>query len=420
MIKLGTNSIGKIYLGSNSIGKAYLGSNLVFQRGSQPVQLIPYIRGGADGSYIDTGITPDETTKVIVWARNWNPTGDALFGVGSGATGATNTFLITQPASTQSGRIHLMYGTVGSPWASIDGFNYSSGYHKYELYAGVVKIDDVSRITGSTTATISTEYPIHLFGRCSASGGHTSMNLPVDICACKIYKNNVLVRDYTAVNTPSVGLYDAVSDTVFTNAGTGSFTYGSFNPNAYTPLEYVESSGASYFDAGIKGSNSLDYVAKFMPNDSTAWPNLFLAQTSSSSKRYGLAFGNSTTPCSRIYFVYNTSNETYNNTTSLNGTTLVAVKDGATLGIYRNNSSLSTLTHTAATFTTDYNIYVFSGNDGGNSSYPFSGRIYYLSFGSIRNFVPAKKNNVAGMYDTYNDVFYPSVTSTPFIAGNEL
>lgn len=30
----------------------------------------PYIRGGADGSYIDTGIIPNENTRVIVWARN--------------------------------------------------------------------------------------------------------------------------------------------------------------------------------------------------------------------------------------------------------------------------------------------------------------------------------------------------------------
>ena len=41
MIKLGNNSIGKIYLGSNSIGKAYLGSNLVFQKGGSPTPPIP-------------------------------------------------------------------------------------------------------------------------------------------------------------------------------------------------------------------------------------------------------------------------------------------------------------------------------------------------------------------------------------------
>lgn len=59
MIKLGTNTIGKVYLGSNSIGKAYLGSNLVFQKGSSPTPtpytLVDYIE--TDGTaYINTGI----------------------------------------------------------------------------------------------------------------------------------------------------------------------------------------------------------------------------------------------------------------------------------------------------------------------------------------------------------------------------
>ena len=59
MIKLGSNSIGKIYLGSNSIGKAYLGSNLVFQKGSGPypsgLTFVDYIE--TDGvAYINTGI----------------------------------------------------------------------------------------------------------------------------------------------------------------------------------------------------------------------------------------------------------------------------------------------------------------------------------------------------------------------------
>lgn len=36
MIKLGDNSIGRVYLGNNEIGKAYLGSNLIFQKDSTP------------------------------------------------------------------------------------------------------------------------------------------------------------------------------------------------------------------------------------------------------------------------------------------------------------------------------------------------------------------------------------------------
>ena len=49
----------------------------------------------------------------------------------------------------------------------------------------------------------------------------------------------------------------------------------------------------------------------------------------------------------------------------------------------------------------------------------FVGNIYYVNLGEY-NYVPAKVNGVAGMYDTYNDVFYPSTTSTPFTAGPEI
>ena len=63
MIKLGSNSIGKIYFGSNSIGKAYLGSNLVFQKGSSPTPPGPtpvltmlYENSEAITSWTDTGV----------------------------------------------------------------------------------------------------------------------------------------------------------------------------------------------------------------------------------------------------------------------------------------------------------------------------------------------------------------------------
>ena len=35
-----------------------------------PTGKVAYIRGGDDGSYIDTGIIPDNNTRIVVWARN--------------------------------------------------------------------------------------------------------------------------------------------------------------------------------------------------------------------------------------------------------------------------------------------------------------------------------------------------------------
>jgi hypothetical protein len=50
----------------------------------------------------------------------------------------------------------------------------------------------------------------------------------------------------------------------------------------------------------------------------------------------------------------------------------------------------------------------------------FIGNIYYVGFGSQCNLVPVKVNGVAGMYDTYNDIFYSSISGTDFTAGNEI
>lgn len=421
-MKFGNTKIGGMSFGSTKIGGAKYGNTLVFQPGGQPQPtMIPYIRGGADGSYIDTGITADNTVKIIVWARNWNPTGGNLFGVGSSKTGTTNAFYVVHPSSAQSGKIHLMYGTVGSPWASIDGFNYSSGYHKYELYAGVVKIDDATIITGSTTATISTEYSIHLFGKGDGSGGHTNMNLPVDICACKIYKNDVLVRDFTAVNTPSVGLYDAVSQTLFTNAGSGSFIYGEFDKNAYIPLEYISSTKEQYIDTGILATGGMTCVAKFMiTNTEKQYKRLFGVRDAGNTNMFELMVGNTTTSNRYFSVRYNDSYKTIDAKASQNSVPLVYVANGNSSSLYKDNAALgSSVSFDAATFTSNKTIFIASSSSVGihESTYGFYGRIYYIGFGARGNFVPAQKGSRVGMYDTYNDVFYPSATNTPFIAG---
>lgn len=411
-MQFGNTKIGGMSFGSTKIGGAKYGSTLVFSPGGgvQPV-MIPYIRGGADGSYIDTGITADNTVKVIVWARNFNPVSGFLFGSRVAIT--QNTFGIGSHDYEATGDIRLDYAQ--SNYTARDQFKNLSHYHKYEFYDGTLNIDDVAVAT-ATTGTFSNNLNIHLFGL-NVNGTHSGTTAPMDICSCKIYKNNNLVRDYTAVNTNSVGLYDAVSQTLFTNAGSGSFTYGEFDKNAYTPLEYIECSGSQYFDSGIRGSNSLNYVVKFQNGGTSSWPDLFFAQTSNSLKRYGLAFGDSTTPNSVVFFTFNKTNKNYAYGRSFAGKDLIAVKSGVNHYLYENNTQKTKQTHTAATFTTDYNIFVGAGNDAGSVVYEYTGRIYYLGFSNSRNFVPAKVNNVAGMYDTYNEQFYPSESETPFIAG---
>lgn len=382
---------------------------------------IAYIRNDGRAAYIDTGITPDNTTRVIVWARNFNPNTNFLFG--SRSAFGQNSFAINANVGVDSCRITQHYANQVLTPSNGDVVRFLSNYHKYELDNNKLIIDD-TLIQTLTSSTFSNNYNIHLFGL-NNGGTHAGSSYPIDVCAVKIYKNGSLVRDYTPVQSPSVGLYDAISGTVFTNANnSGNFSYGTFEKDAYIPLEYIQSDGNQYFDTGILGTQALPFVVKFIPNVPAGYSQLFGVRTSSSSKRFELSFGDTTVAGRYFTSAYNTSAKNYNNTSSLNNSTYISVKSSNVVTLYLDSSTMTTkttLTHTSATFTTDHNIYAFALNNN-NTSVPnkFVGKVYILSFGGSRNFVPAMVDNVAGMWDTYGDVFYPSLTETSFIAGNEL
>lgn len=381
---------------------------------------IPYIRGGADGSYIDTGIAPDNTTKVVVWARNWNINGNNdswLFG--SRVSGSSGMFGVSALSGSNTGKLRVSYGNATTNVG--DKYHLFSHYHKYELSAAGFYVDDVL-ITSVTQATITSTLPLHLFGFYNASA-HLGPSRPIDICAAKIYKGGQLVRDFTPkVDNEVAGMYDAVSGNFFQNAGnTGAFTYGTFALESYVPLQYIKCSGGQCIDTGLKGSNTLDATCIFMPNETIQWPKIYGAQTSSSSKRYEFAMGNGNPTASKIYYGYGGGSVNTSGTTTLNGTTLACYQSANKFYAYKtaNAAQVAGLTATASTFTTDYNITVGAMNRAG--TYPgsdaCSSTFYFVAFGTLRNFVPAMVAGVAGFYDTYNDVFYPSVTSLPFIGG---
>lgn len=387
---------------------------------SIPQVMIPYVRGGGgDGSYIDTGITPDQTTKVIVWARNWNPGGSLgytwLFG--SRVANQDSMFGITLMNGANTGKLRASFGSENEDLS--DMWNYMSDYHKYELSKDGFFVDDVL-ISPVASETFSNNHNIHLFGLNNA-GSRIDTKVPVDICACKIFKNDTLVRDFTPAESPSVGLYDAVSETLFTNDGTGSFTYGKFKKDNYIRLAYIGCSGSQNFDTGIKGGYATPIVAYFRPTGTTAKDrDFFGARTANNSAQFEFRVGNSTTANSTMQVRLSNSNGSIYSGTSKTGSDLVLLKKDNTFDVYENGSAVGTsqTVTSSADFVTSYNVYAFTLNNAGSAtSQRFEGRVYFLGFGAERNFVPAKKNNIVGMYDTYNDKFYQSETSIPFVVG---
>ena len=382
---------------------------------------IPYIRNTSLGAYIDTGITADNTVKVIVWARNFNSNGGFLFGARTAL--ADSMFEIGCHDGTSSGRIRLDYGTTYSTHAN-DQFKNLSHYRKYEYYQGVLRVDDVTVATASS-ATFSSNYSIHLFGT-NNGGAHMDTSFPIDICKAQIYKGGVLVRDFRATSSHSNGLFDAVSNTLFTNAGAGSFTYGVFDPDAYTPIEYVECNGNQYFDSGVTIGYSDSIIGKFRVyntyvddaifgyRDGSKWCEVTVANSGSNIRVY-YRFGSDST----WYQLYS------GKPSNVVGSDIVFAKRAtAAMALYKNNAAFgNTRTPSAqSSFVTPGSALI--GAEKWTTSSPveqkkFHGRLYYELIGG-KSFVPAIVNNVAGMYDTYNDVFHTSESNTDFIAGPEL
>jgi len=392
-----------------------------------PHVLIPYIRGGADGSYIDTGITPDNTTKIIVWARNFNPAGvgyTRLFG--SRIAYQNSMFSIVADSNQQTGSIGICYG--GNALIDVtDAWVYMSHYRKYELSADGLFVDDVL-INAIPEDSFASNISIHLFGE-NTNGSHTDTELPIDICACKIYKGGVLVRDYSAVNSSQMGLYDAVSGSIFQNAGSGSFSYGTFDTEAYMPLEFIECTSEQYFDSGLYGGYSLPVLSKLMPTSSTPdWYGIMGIFRNSPAQCCGFSLGTATSGQDNAIMYFRVGpNITHvkcfsgNASNKLTNKAVVVRKTNNEAYVYYNQSQIGTGTRSGVdpSFVTD-ETFVIGGTRSSGTTFTdvkFYGRFYFVGFGAQKNFVPAKVGAVAGMYDTYNDVFKPSETDEPFLPG---
>ena len=421
-MKFGNTTIGGMSFGSTKIGGAKYGNTLVFQPGGEVHPgWIPYIRGGADGSYIDTGITPDSTMRVIIWARNFNPgisPNTMLFGSRE-ETVETNSIQFMSGVTNNTGKMFARFGD-GTPYWTNNDFGCFGHYHKYELRPDGIYVDDSLKISVSVPATMSNNYNLFLFACNNAGVRSGNLDLPIDICACQIYKGGVLVRDYTAVKSPSVGLYDSVSQTLFTNAGSGKFSFGSFNPDAYMPLQYITTGGSSYILTDVDGTYSVPIIVKFHSTLSTAsWSNILGSRDS--TNRCEIYVGNTSKVNAFLYGILGTGSgkNIYDSGGVANALNkdVIVVKDKNVFNAYYNNAKLGTgyTGTTTQSFTTSVPL-ILGGLNYSGFLHPFYGRIHYARIGGY-NFVPAKVNDVAGMYDTYSDIFFPSSSSTPFTAG---
>ena len=190
-------------------------------------QKVEYIESTGK-QYIDTGITPDTTLEF-----------DTIFNT-------SNNF------SQETGRYGCIFGSrISSAIADVQLTTYSEiGYHgtircgnnygdnawlsnnvkiNAKLKNNMYYVDN--REIRSTTIEVSNDYNIYIFAL--NQSGIAIQNGKLKLYTFKLWKNDVLVRDFIPCYRKSdnvIGMYDLVTNTFFTNAGTGEFLKGSNVP----------------------------------------------------------------------------------------------------------------------------------------------------------------------------------------------
>ena len=185
-------------------------------------------------------------------------------------------------------------------------------------------------------------------------------------------------------------------------------------PTEYQEVEYIESSGTQYIDTGYKPtSNNLRIACEFEYTADHSASSVF---GSESSGKYSIV------PWGAPEFYVGSSTQLLAQTTALN--TKYALDAHANAGTL--TVSLNGTTHSASysgSILTTVNMGIFCNIIAGVASQFCSMKLYamyiYDNGNLVRDFVPCyrKSDNVAGLYDLVNNVFYTNAGSGVFAVG---
>lgn len=177
---------------------------------------LQYIKSSGS-QYINTNFVPNSNTKVIMYASvNSHPSNGAYFGA----------------RATNSGSDPYSYSvlilTAGTARSDFYGDSKSLG----NLPTGEQKLLKNKNETSLSNESVvhpmvekESNYPLYLF--CINTGGTASVFGYISVYSCKIYDNNIIIRDYIPCINASgkAGLFDLVESKFYENKGTGEFSY---------------------------------------------------------------------------------------------------------------------------------------------------------------------------------------------------
>ena len=184
-------------------------------------QYVEYIGINTDGPIIDTGIIPNDNTKVYFQAM-FTTTSTLYLGSRTGGTPSSYYVLLLGPSC------RCQYGasqasTIVSSLSTNTKYSLTWNDNKNFSVTETSSSISVDRILANASQSI------WIFGVHSSGSTSNLYSNNGRVFNCKIWQGNTLVRDFQPcyrITDQVIGMYDRVSRQFFTNAGSGYFIKG--------------------------------------------------------------------------------------------------------------------------------------------------------------------------------------------------
>ena len=362
--------------------------------GTDSYLLLEYIETSGS-QYINTGFIPSTNTK---WVMDWEITTLDSTTRGNGA-------------QSTNGRYDIYISNANTMAVVSGGANAKSlGSASLSRYTSI--IDCIGAFAcyneASSTVTVGSIPTTSVYIGAINNGGTSAAYTYAKYYSSQIYDNGVLVRDFVPVKRSSdgsLGFLDRVNNVFYGNSGTGTFSAGYLSNDLYVS-DYLQSSGSQYIDTGFVGSSM-----------GTAIVTAEVVAAGNSNTFIGGSFAGGTT---RFYlwrltsagvsqFVGWGSDVSLSNGSSINNKT-TGVIDGLTLKANLNDTFINL---TSVSFDASLSFYLFklhrvTNQDQDNSIAKIYSATLFENGALKRNMIPVydPNNNVAGMWDNANNVFY--------------
>lgn len=367
---------------------------------------------------VDTGIIPSSTTRLFVDADVLSANSGTNHHIAS-VYSNSNYFTLRLRADLSGFAARVGSGALTN--VAHEGTVY--GRHTFDFNQGTIQIDNAEATELLDSSSIWNEtLSLNLF---CYRGGESSFNgySYIKLYSCKIYDGFNLVRNFIPcmnMTTFEVGLYDTCEREFHGNSGTSVLFPGPpviKLPGGFSELESIISTGTQYIDTEFKVNQDTTVVAAFkMTANASNHQMMFGSRNTTSTGQYILGFAGHKSPAVwRSDF--GTSQVSFESTLGYADRILaIKKKNVCTL----NGTSV---TNTAATFESSYNMILMGGNSAGSVSSllstEFNMCLIYDGDDLVRDFVSCKsKDGTIGLYDQVEGKMYTNAGSGDFTAGS--